>query len=456
MDNANQLSLTHQMAQMIVSTRFDDFSEENVKVAKRFLLDTLAVSWAGSDAPGCQEAYALSVSEGGRADSHAWGYGGRLPAMSAAFMNGMSAAALDYDGIGSGASVHVNITVLPAAMAMAQRLGANGKDFLSAYIIGADLTYRLALAADSLNEGFHYVPLYGLFGAAAAASRLLGLTVMQTRHALGIAFMQGCGTQQANIDPSISKRMMSGFAARAGVHAALLAKLGLTGPEKAIEGRFGLFNMYQSGKAETILEALGERFDNVQSSIKLYPSCGANHTTIAGMLDLIQIHDLSPQEVLSVEVTLPPYAARLVGGLYDPTDNPQVAAQFNVRYTIACLLVRRRLGLAEIQPSAARDPLINAEVSKISVKVDETLTTNRGPIELRLQTRTKGTLYRRVEHVPGSLQAPVSEDILEQKIVDCFQWGAYPLDHEKIKTLRQRVQNIQACDNMNLFFDSIM
>ena len=249
---------------------------------------------------------------------------------------------------------------------------------------------------------------------------------------------------------------MSGFAARAGVHAALLAKLGLTGPEKAIEGRFGLFNMYQSGKAETILEALGERFDNVQSSIKLYPSCGANHTTIAGMLDLIQIHDLSPQEVLSVEVTLPPYAARLVGGLYDPTDNPQVAAQFNVRYTIACLLVRRRLGLAEIQPSAARDPLINAEVSKISVKVDETLTTNRGPIELRLQTRTKGTLYRRVEHVPGSLQAPVSEDILEQKIVDCCQWGAYPLDHEKIKTLRQRVQNIQACDNMNLFFDSIM
>ena len=129
MDNANQLSLTHQMAQMIVSTRFDDFSEENVKVAKRFLLDTLAVSWAGSDAPGCQEAYALSVSEGGRADSHAWGYGGRLPAMSAAFMNGMSAAALDYDGIGSGASVHVNITVLPAAMAMAQRLGAKARIF---------------------------------------------------------------------------------------------------------------------------------------------------------------------------------------------------------------------------------------------------------------------------------------------------------------------------------------
>ncbi|MEI8035636.1 MAG: hypothetical protein WCH96_09195 [Betaproteobacteria bacterium] len=70
MDNANQLSLTHQMAQMIVSTRFDDFSEENVKVAKRFLLDTLAVSWAGSDAPGCQEAYALSVSEGGRVRPH--------------------------------------------------------------------------------------------------------------------------------------------------------------------------------------------------------------------------------------------------------------------------------------------------------------------------------------------------------------------------------------------------
>src|SRR5689334_18776424 len=118
-------TVTHQLAQYIVDTRHDAIPDDARMAAKRFMLDTLAVAWAGSDAPGCREAYALSLDEGGRADSTPWAFGGdgtqRLPAMSAAFINGMTSAALDYDGIGSGASVHVNITVLPAAMAMAER-----------------------------------------------------------------------------------------------------------------------------------------------------------------------------------------------------------------------------------------------------------------------------------------------------------------------------------------------
>lgn len=214
--------------------RYEAFPEYSLLAAKRFVLDTLAVAWAGTDAPGCREAYALLIDEGGRADSHARAYSdsrerdGRLPAISAAFINGVTSAALDHDGIGSGASVHVNINVLPAALAMAERLHVSGREFLSAFIIGADITYRLAAAADSPNAGFHYVPIYGVLGAAAAC--LLRLNVLETRHALGIAFMQASGTQQANIDPSLSKRMKSVFAARAGVHAALLAQRGITGP----------------------------------------------------------------------------------------------------------------------------------------------------------------------------------------------------------------------------------
>lgn len=104
--------------------------------------------------------------------------------------------------------------------------------------------------------------------------------------------------------------------------------------------------MYQGGEATLILAQLGSRFDNVLGSIKMYPSCGANHTSIAGALELIDQYDLKPDEVISVDVTMPPYAARLVGNAYDPSGDTQVAAQFSVRYSIARLPVRRRLGLA--------------------------------------------------------------------------------------------------------------
>ena len=453
------LTVTHRLAQHIVDTPYAAIPDASLTAAKRFMLDTLAVAWAGSDAPGCREARALLVDEGGRADSSAWAYGeqgGRLPAMSAAFINGMTSAALDYDAIGSGASVHVNITVLPAALAMAERLHSSGKDFLAALVIGTDLTYRLAAAADVPNTGFHYVPIYGVFGAAAACARLLGLNVMETRHALGIAFMQASGTQQANIDPSLSKRMMSAFAARAGVHAALLAQRGITGPAQALEGKFGLFKMYQGGDAALVLDQLGSRFDNVRGSIKMYPSCGANHTSIAGTLELIYKYNLQPDDVISVDVTMPPYTARLVGGRYDPSGDAQVAAQFSVRYTIACLLVRRKLGLAEIQESAARDAKINRHVGKVNVHVDETQKGTRGPIVLRMRTKTHGEISTRVEHVPGSLEAPVTDAEIQQKFDECFRLGACALDNTRIQLLARRVREVEVLEDMVLFFKDIL
>lgn len=453
--NEAALTVTHRLAQHIVETPYAAIPEASLAAAKRFMLDTLAVAWAGSDAPGCREAHALLVDEGGRADSCAWAYGGHLPAMSAAFINGMTSAALDYDGIGSGAPVHVNITVLPAALAMAERLHVSGREFLAAYVIGADLTYRLAAAADVPNAGFHYVPIYGVFGAAAACARLLKLNVLQTRHALGIAFMQASGTQQANIDPSLSKRMMSAFAARAGVQAALLAQRGITGPAQAIEGKFGLFTMYQGGDAALILDQLGSRFDNVLGSIKMYPSCGANHTSIAGALALIHRYDLKADDVLSVDVTMPPYTARLVGNAYDPGGDAQVAAQFSVRYTIACLLVRRRLGLAEIQEDAARDNEINRHVGKINVHIDDTQKGTRGPIVMRMRTTTHGDISTRAEHVPGSFEMPVSDAEVQQKFDECFRRGARPLRDAQIETLATRVRTIDENLDMYLFLKDI-
>ncbi len=448
-------TVTQRLARHAVSASCDTIPPAVLHAAKLFMLDTLAVSWAGSDAPGCREAHGLVADEGGRADATAWVYGGRLPVTSAAFINGMTASALDYDSIGHGAAVHINIAVLPAALAMAERRRATGKDFLAALIAGSDIMYRLAAATERPNRGFHFTAAIGVFGAAAAAARLLGLDIVATQHALGIAFIQSSGTQQANIQPSLSKRMLSAFAARSGVYAALLAERGITAPSEVIEGKFGLYRMYQPGDTGRVLAELGHRFDNVNVSIKRFPSCGCNHTAIEATLDLVHRHDLKPEDVSGIEVTVTPYIDRIVGGPYDPGSDPQVAAQFSIRYSIACALVRRKLGLAEIQEEAARDPRITAHIPKIQVRVDPEMTGNRGPVVIRMRTRTHGELTCRVDDVAGRPGAPIPEAEVEAKFRECFGLGVRPLSAAQTETLMSRVREVDRVPDMSKFFEGI-
>jgi 2-methylcitrate dehydratase PrpD len=451
----SKAALSCELARHAATTRYEAIPEAARSAAKLFMLDTLAVSWAGSDAPGCREAHALLADEGGRADSTAWAYGGRLPAAAAAFINGMSASALDYDSIAAGAGLHINIAVLPAALAIAERERASGREFLAALVLGADIMFRICAGTKRPGRGFHYTGAIGVFGAAAAAARLLGLDTEAIQHALGIAYLQSSGTQQANIQPSLSKRMLSAFAARSGVLSALLAQRGITAPSEAFEGRFGFFQLYQEGDRGKVVEELGRRFDNVNTSIKVYPSCGCNHTAIEATLDLVRQYDLKPDDVQSIEVTVTPYIERIVGGAYDPSSDPQVAAQFNIRYSIACALVRCRLGLAEIQEAAARDPAIAAHIGKVSLQVDAAQTGTRGPVTVRMRTRRHGDISRRVEDVRGGPGAPLPDAETDAKFRECFGLGVRPLSSEKMAELAARVRAVDDMPDMSRFLEGI-
>ena len=446
------VSISHRLASHAATTPYAAIPADVRDTAKLYMLDTLAVAWAGSDAPGCPEAHALQVDEGGRADSTAWAYGGKLSASSAAFINGMSSSALDYDSLGRDAPVHVNIAVL---LAVAEKEHASGADFLAALVVGSDIVCRLGAAAKHPPRGFHYTAAFGIFGAAAAAARLMRLDAVTTRHALGLAFIQAGGTQQANIEPSLAKRLLSAFAARSGVYAALLAQRGITAPAHAIEGEFGLYKLYQDGSPERLLDALGSRFDSAALSIKQFPSCGCNHTTIAGMLDLVRKYDLQPDDVESINITVSPYMDRIVGMPYDPSGDAQVAAQFSIRYSAACVLVRRRLGLAEIQEAAARDPEINRHVGKVTLQIDPTLTSSRGPVVIRLRSKRHGELATTVAHVPGSREAPLTEAQVNEKFDECFRLGTRPLSKEQIATLTARVHGLEQFPDMASFFSGI-
>ena len=447
-------TLSQQLAQHVARARFEDLPSEAVDAAKRFMLDTVAVAWAGSDAPGCDAARQVALEDGGRPDSTVWAYGDRLPASACAFLNSMFAAALDFDSMGRDAPTHVNIVVLPAALAVAERTHASGRDFVTALAVGCDLMYRRAASCEAQGEphrGWFYTSVHGGIAAAAACASLLKLTPGQTAHAIGLACSQASGTQQANIDPSLTKRMQSGFAARSGVFSALLAAKDISAPREALEGRYGLFAMYQRGDPQRLLDGLGERYENGEFSVKKYPSCGCNHTAIEGALELVSTHALVPDDVERAEVEISPFMDRLVGSRFDPGSNPQAAAQFNIRYSIATAIHRRRFGLAEIDNAVVHDPAIARLIDRIDVKVDPNNPGTRGPMVLRVRSRRHGELSVRVEHEPGSSASPLSDADIEEKARACFALGAKPLDPQAIASLIEHIASIEREPDMAAF-----
>jgi 2-methylcitrate dehydratase PrpD len=448
------MTVSETLAKHVAAARYEALPADVALFTKRLVLDTLAVAWAGADAPGAKPVRELVAKEGGAPESTLWVFGGRLPAGAAAFLNGMAASALDYDSVYEAGSVHPDIVTVPAALAIAERQRLSGREFLTAVALGNDLMCRLGKATVK-NTGWFYTSLYGVFGAAAAAAKLLKLDAGGVRDALGLAFSHAGGTQQALIEKTMAKRLQSAFAARNGVFCALLAAAGARAPAEAFEGKFGFYAKYDAGDPEVLLADLGMRFEHTATAVKKYPSCTANHPAVEGALALAREFDLKPDDVDGVEVAISPFSHQLVGAPYDPGANPQVAAQFSIQYSLASALLRRRLAIADIQPEAALDSEARAFAAKVAVKIDEANKGKFAPAEVAIRTKTHGTLTRRVAHVPGTAQNPMSEADLHAKVRDCVAAAGLPGSAASADRLIERTMTIEIVADMATFFDGL-
>lgn len=443
-------------ARHVVATPFARLPESATAAAARAALDTLAVSWAGTVAPGAVESRAYALDQGGKAEADVWGVGGpRLPAASAAFVNGVAAAALDYDSLNVPAVAHSDIVILPAVLAVGQARHVSGRELLAALTLGNDIVGKLARAATA-HSGWFYTSIFGVFGAAAASARLLGLDEARTVDALGIALSLAGGVQQPMIERSLTKRLQSAFAAEAGVRAALLAERGISGPKGSLDGRFGVYGIYEKGDPAAVLDGLGTRFDNEVFTFKKFPTCACGHGPIQAALDLAAEHDITAEEIAAVRVVLTPYSHRLVGAPFDPGPDPQVTAQFSAQYQVAAALLRRRFGLEELEPAWVRDPRVAALAARVTVEIGEESGPDRLlPAEVTVTTARRGAFSRKITILPGSPEAPLSAAAFEEKFLDGVSRGVRPLGAAAADLLRRRVLDLPRLNDVADLFDGL-
>ncbi|MDF3074899.1 MAG: MmgE/PrpD family protein [Alphaproteobacteria bacterium] len=416
------MAISDQLALHIASARYENLPQTAITAAKRLIVDTMGTGYAGATEPGCAEVTDMVLADGSAAHASLWSGGQQTSAVGAALANGTFAAALDYDSLHFDGVLHPEIVTLPAALAVGEREARSGRDLITAIVVGGDLMCRLALSTGRDSAWFG-TSTHGTFGAAAACAVMLGLNKDQTRNAIGLALCQTSGTYQAAWEKTLAKRMQSAFAARNGVVAAELARRGITGPVASIEGKAGFYAAFEPGDADVLLADLGRRYETLNTGIKKYPSCGCNHAPVQAAIDLGRQGGIPLDSIERIRVRVTPYMHNLVGGEFDPTSNLQVAAQFSVKYSVACGLLRQEFKLADLGRERVLEPRVRALAERVEIEIDPVNTGFLQPATVFVQAGGSN-FERTVDTVPGSMQAPLSDAEVAEKFHDCMSYGA--------------------------------
>ncbi|MDE3194595.1 MAG: MmgE/PrpD family protein [Chloroflexota bacterium] len=352
----------------------------------------------------------------------------RSTATWAALANGASAHATEMDDVTTESSLHPGVAVIPAALALAQERGASGRAFLEAVVCGYEVTIRVGNAlgaASAYARGFHPTGVAGVFGAAAAASKLLGLDADAAANAIGIAGTMASGSLEYLSGGAWTKRLNPGWAAHGGIVAASLAAAGFTGPRTAIEGEHGLLRGYTDAPLpERLTEGLSlDDLQVMRVSIKPYGCCRYCHGIIDAVLALRAEHGLRPGDVAGMRVGVLSGGWSLIADPPERVRDPRnvVDAQFSAPYAAAVALARGRAGLAEFSDETLRDPVVRGLTSRAECYRDAALDAvypRQWPAAAEIRLRDGRVVSKRIEHALGEPENPVPRDALVARFVE--------------------------------------
>lgn len=336
-------------------------------VARACFIDTLGVALAGSRTEVAGRARAVALAVGAPGACTILGTPARLAAPAAAFANATAAHALDFDDNCYAGVVHGSAVVVPAALAMAQALDAPGEDLLTAFIAGAEAEYALGAAATMTlyDRGWWTTGVLGPIGAAAAASRLLGLDAEATASALGIA-LAGTGGAKAAFGTD-AKPLLAGRAAEAGVIAALLAANGASGPHQAAEHARGFAGLFNDGVFDGAASAsLGTTWRMLDPGvdIKRIPVCLSSHAAVDAVVELVERHGVPLDDIAAIVCDVPPV---VIANLIHDRPATRQQAQFSMPFAIAVSLRFGDLTLAHLDDAILHAATLSALMGKVTM-----------------------------------------------------------------------------------------
>ncbi|MEM1537705.1 MAG: MmgE/PrpD family protein [Candidatus Nezhaarchaeales archaeon] len=443
------MGVTEDLADFIVSVGYEDLPNEVVERAKLCILDWLGAALAGSLEPPANIVTSIIKEAGGREESTIIGMGVKTFCVNAALANGVLGHTVELDDVHEEAIIHPAAPVLPAALAVAERVNASGRDLIVSVVLGYDVEIRIGKAVNPSHYRFwHPTGTCGTFGATAAAGKILGLNGEEMVHALGIAGTQAAGLIE--VFGTMSKPLNPGRAAENGVWAALLAQKGFTSTRRILEAERGYCRAtskdFDPGK---ITEKLGEKFEIVNNVFKVHASCGHTHGAIDAALLLSKEYNVKPEDIERVVVKTYPIAVDVVGRNYEPKTASE--AKFSLPYCLAVTLVYGRVGLTEFSKEKLNDPKVRELSRKVTVTTDpEYVNVRLGSAKVVLYTIDGGRFECRVDTPKGYPENPVTEADLERKFIEL---ASLVLPGERVRRIIEAVKGLEGLERITALTD---
>jgi len=367
---------TRKVAAWVAALRYRDLPQRTREVARLAILDTLGCGVYGYNTPWAKTLLKWAQGSPVRGEATVWGEAApSLRAADAALVNGTAAHAFELDDYHN-AKLHAGAVVVPAAVAMAEKLGSDGERLVTAIAAGYEVMIRSSLALNpsaARLRGWHLTGVCGPLGAAAACASLIGLNEEQTAWALGLAGTQGAGTWAFNADGTMSKRFHAGKAAHSGVMAAELAALGFTGPTQIYEFHDGgVLKAFSDASDPAPLTAdLGVVYQLDANRIKPYSCCGSTHSYVDAAFELRRRLGTPWDVKRRVRVGMAKVVDVQCG--FDYVPSTALNAQMSLRYVVAAALLEGQALPPQFSDAKLSDPVLTDLAQRIELEHDPAL-----------------------------------------------------------------------------------
>jgi 2-methylcitrate dehydratase PrpD len=382
--------------------------------AKRAILNWLGCAIGASRHETVEHALRALAPFAGAAQATVLGRRERFDILHASLLNGLTSHTFDFDDTHLKTIIHPTGPVASALLALAEHMPVGGEAFIHAFVLGTEVECRIgnAVYPSHYDVGWHITGTAGIFGAAAGAGRLLGLSEQQLVWALGIAATQASGLRE--MFGSMCKPLHVGLAARNGLAAALLAQQNFTSAPQPIEGKRGFANVLATERdLSRITEGLGESWEIEANSYKPFPCGVVIHPVIDGCLQLRSAHELAAADIDAIELTVHPLVLELCGKTSPRTG---LEGKFSVYHSAAVAIVDDAAGTAQYSDARVVDPAVVALRERVHAHADTDLSEDAAQVRIRLKDGR--ALDRHVEHALGSIDNPMNDRDLEAKFRD--------------------------------------
>ncbi|MBU3648459.1 MAG: MmgE/PrpD family protein [Limnohabitans sp.] len=359
----------------------------------------------------------------------------------AAMANAAASHVVEQDDVHNGSVFHPATVVFSPALAVAQAIGASGKDLLVACVVGYEVGIRVGeFLGRSHYRIFHTTGTAGSV-AAAAVGRLLQLTPAQMNHAFGSAGTQAAGLWEFLRDAADSKQLHTAHAAGTGLMSAYLAKQGFTGAKCILEGAQGMAaGMSTDADVRKLTAGLGSRWATVETSFKFHASCRHTHPAADALLQVVQAHQLKLTDIARVVTHVHQGAIDVLGPVVDPTTVHQ--SKFSMGTVLALVAQYAHAGLPEFD-AHFKDAAIVALRDKVEMVLDDEVDTaypQRWIGKVTVTTTDGRVLHGRVDEPKGDPGNTLSREEIEAKAIRLATYSGGATESE----MRARITQLWA------------